>query len=77
MDSSFSEDTLVCMDKQHFSQAMRCLISNAVKFTPAGGRITVNVTSDVDSIRICVTDSGVGMSLVGSIHFKSFNNMFV
>ena len=64
METCFPEDTVVSVDEHHFSQAMRCLISNALKFNPAGGKVTIRVTVDEDIIRVCVTDSGVGMSPV-------------
>lgn len=43
-------------------QMMTNLISNAVKFTPNGGRITLAARlDDTGSLRISVTDTGVGM----------------
>lgn len=38
------------------------LVSNAVKFTPDGGRIELEADSDQDRVRICVRDTGVGMA---------------
>ena len=38
------------------------LLTNAVKFTPAGGRVTVGVELDHSGmIRLSVTDTGVGL----------------
>ena len=37
------------------------LLTNAVKFTPDGGRVTVNAYRDGDDIAITVTDTGVGV----------------
>jgi CheY-like chemotaxis protein len=38
------------------------LVSNAVKFTPRGGAVTVRLTRDQSSCRIEVSDTGQGMS---------------
>ena len=38
------------------------LLVNAVKFTPAGGRVTVCVMRTPDSVEIAVQDTGQGMS---------------
>jgi signal transduction histidine kinase len=39
------------------------LLGNAVKFTPAGGRITASVqrTQDTDGLLFCVEDTGEGI----------------
>jgi signal transduction histidine kinase/CHASE3 domain sensor protein/ActR/RegA family two-component response regulator len=42
-------------------QVLVNLLSNAVKFTPAGGSISVSVTSVPAGVRIEVTDTGVGI----------------
>jgi CheY-like chemotaxis protein len=42
-------------------QIVHNLLSNAIKFTPSGGRVTVNVVSNLPNIIISVTDTGAGI----------------
>ena len=49
------------------------LIENALKYTPAGGSIYVNVRGDGDRVLINVTDSGIGISADDLSHiFQKF-----
>jgi signal transduction histidine kinase len=43
-------------------QVLMNLASNAIKFTPPGGRVRVFARRDADAIRIGVADTGVGMT---------------
>lgn len=53
----------VSADERLLSQAFASVMSNAMEAMPDGGRIDVRaeVASDRDSIRVSVTDTGVGM----------------
>jgi signal transduction histidine kinase len=44
------------------AQALGNLLSNAIKYTPKGKAISVGVRTYEDAIRICVCDTGPGIS---------------
>jgi len=57
-----NEDLLVCADRNMLLAIIRNLISNAVKFTRKGGRITIAAkANDEKNIEISIRDSGIGM----------------
>lgn len=45
----------------YVNKILNNLLSNAFKFTPANGRVRVNVTSDGDDVTITVADTGKGI----------------
>lgn len=49
-------------DRQRVEQILVNLLSNATKFTPAGGRVEVRVEGNEGSTRFVVRDSGIGIS---------------
>lgn len=56
------KEITVFADENHLKLILRNLISNAIKFTPEGGLITISAHSDGDFNVIEVSDSGVGIS---------------
>jgi PAS domain S-box-containing protein len=52
----------VTADTARLQQVFANLLTNAVKFTPRGGRVGVGLRRDGMSVEIRVTDSGVGIS---------------
>jgi signal transduction histidine kinase/ActR/RegA family two-component response regulator len=50
----------VAVDPNRLHQIVWHLVSNAVKFTPAGGRIVVSVDAVDDSLKLVIRDTGIG-----------------
>lgn len=48
-------------DPQQLQQAIECLIENAIKFTPHGGRVDIHISEEPGWIDVSVIDSGIGM----------------
>jgi signal transduction histidine kinase len=60
-------------DPQRIGQVVANLVANAVKFTPRGGSVGVDVASTADGARIEVVDTGVGIEAAELPHiFERF-----
>ena len=53
---------MIRADERKVKQVLLNLLSNALKFTPEGGRIDVRATARDDAVEISVTDTGVGIA---------------
>jgi PAS domain S-box-containing protein len=68
------------IDERRIRQVLINLLNNAVKFTPEGGRITLEVTphlptsNDSGWVRIAVTDTGIG---IAPEHIKKLFQPFI
>ncbi len=63
LDSEVVRDSLLArFDHERILQVLPNLISNAIKFTPEGGRISIRVEPTEEDVRFSVTDTGQGMS---------------
>ncbi len=56
------EVSRICADPQKLSTILDNLLSNALKFTPDGGRVIVTADLLEDRVRVCIADSGIGLS---------------
>jgi len=52
----------VSADRERLIGALRNLVHNAIKFTPAGGSIAVRTASAGDAVEISVSDTGIGIA---------------
>lgn len=60
--SDIRKGILVRGDAVRLGQACDNLISNALKFTPKGGKVTVTVSADDAAARVIVSDTGMGIA---------------
>jgi signal transduction histidine kinase len=52
---------VVDADPQRLGQVVTNLLTNALKYTPPGGRVEVRVTTDRDTAQLTVRDNGPGI----------------
>lgn len=62
LECTISEGTTVYADDDMLQAVLRNVISNAIKFTRGGGKVTVEARDRDDWVEVAVRDSGVGMS---------------
>jgi heavy metal sensor kinase len=55
------EAVRAAVDEHSFRQMLLILLDNAIKYTPAGGRVTVSVIEETSSVAIAVADTGPGI----------------
>ena len=58
-----SEFPLVYADETRLMQVMGNLLSNAMKYSPDGGKVTISGTIEQNEIIICVQDEGPGIAV--------------
>lgn len=56
-----SEDIEIFADKVKFKQIMYNILSNAIKFTPQKGKVTITSQLVGDNIEISISDNGIGI----------------
>ncbi len=63
IDYSLPEDITVYADSHMFETVIRNLVSNAIKFTPKSGEISVSATVTLDNnVNVKICDTGIGMN---------------
>lgn len=59
---SYPQEIIIKADKNALTQVMDNLVSNAIKFSPSGKKVTVSVEESNDIVRCTVKDEGPGVS---------------
>lgn len=57
-----SDEVLYCGDKEKIEIILFNLLSNALKYTPAGGKVALSLTEEEGQLRIVVEDTGCGIA---------------
>lgn len=71
--AELAENVRVRADRELLSLVWNNLFSNAFKFTPAGGKVTVRLTVENERAAVAVSDTGCGMTAeVGAHIFEKF-----
>lgn len=52
----------VCLDYAKVKQTIRIFVDNAIKYTQKGGKITLKLKKEYDSVKISIEDTGIGIS---------------
>jgi signal transduction histidine kinase/ligand-binding sensor domain-containing protein/DNA-binding response OmpR family regulator len=55
------DDTVISANPQQLEVAINNLYSNAIKYTPAGGRVSITIFGDERQVGLRVTDTGPGI----------------
>jgi signal transduction histidine kinase len=60
-EAAAAPDLVAVADREKVGQVLLNLLSNAAKFTPAGGRVTVSADAGGGRVRLRVADTGIGI----------------
>jgi signal transduction histidine kinase len=61
VDLAISQKLYAFCDQDMINLVLRNLLTNAIKFTPSDGKITVSVEEENDLVKVSVADTGVGI----------------
>ncbi|WP_138419124.1 cell wall metabolism sensor histidine kinase WalK [Aquibacillus sediminis] len=56
------ENIFVWVDKDKLTQVIDNIISNAIKYSPEGGKITIRVMKEQNHLKVMISDQGLGIA---------------
>ncbi|MBI4796064.1 MAG: heavy metal sensor histidine kinase [Deltaproteobacteria bacterium] len=62
LDYGAMEPASIQGDREHFKRLLLNLIDNAIKYTPAGGRVTLSLRCDGKFAHLGISDTGMGLT---------------
>jgi signal transduction histidine kinase len=69
----FTTDVIVMADRTRLRQLFLNLVTNAIKYTPAGGKVELGLGRHPDNVTFAVRDTGIGISAADFPHvFERF-----
>lgn len=60
--NNVKEKFVICADKLQFKELLDNIITNAIKFTPTGGVITLDAKNEKGSVILSIKDTGIGLT---------------
>jgi two-component system, OmpR family, sensor kinase len=67
------DDAVVMGDRTRLRQLFLNLVTNAIKYTPHGGRVDISLSTRLDGVTFTVRDTGIGISAADLPHvFERF-----
>lgn len=61
LEADLPDELEILMDRDRMRQVADNLVSNALKYTPSGGRVHVRLGVDGERVELCVEDTGIGI----------------
>lgn len=62
LQGDIAEEELVVGDPTELHRLVSNLVSNAIKYTPTGGKVAVSLVSEADGVTLRCADTGIGLS---------------
>ena len=67
-------EVMITADRERVGQVLTNIITNAIKYSPDGGRVIIKTEVDKKYVKVTVTDQGIGIS--NEIRHKIFDRFF-
>ena len=78
--TSSHDDIEMWYDSKQIQKVINNLLFNAIKYTPKGGKISINISKDINKVNISITDNGEGipekdLTKIFDIFYQSDNSV--